>query len=38
MAGGQNDDANRDIVRQVRAELNPAVFAGLPDVQDVRDR
>ena len=33
MGGNQNDDANRDIVRQVRAELNPAVFAGLPDVQ-----
>ena len=33
MGGNQNDDANRDIVRKVRTELNPAVFAGLPDVQ-----
>ena len=33
MAGNQNDDANRDLVRKVRTELNPAVFAGLPDVQ-----
>lgn len=33
MAGGQNDEANRNVVRQVRSELNPAVFGGLPDVR-----
>ena len=33
MAGGQNDAANREIVRHVRADLNPAVFGGLADVQ-----
>ncbi len=33
MAGGQNDEANRAIVRQFRAELLPAVFGGLPDVR-----
>src|SRR4249919_2737460 len=33
MGGNRNDDVNRDIVRKVRAELTPAVFAGLPGVQ-----
>ena len=33
MGGNRNDDANRDIVRKVRTELTPAVFASLPDVQ-----
>ena len=33
MGGGRNDDANRDLVRQVRTELNPTVFAGLPGVR-----
>ena len=33
MAGGQNDEANRNLVRQVRSELNPSVFGGLPDVR-----
>ena len=33
MAGGQNDEANRNLVRQVRSELNPTVFDGLPDVR-----
>ena len=33
MAGGQNDEANRAIVRQVRSELNPSVFGGLADVR-----
>ena len=33
MAGGQNDEANRNLVRQVRSELNPSVFDGLPDVR-----
>ena len=28
MAGGQNDEANRNLVRQVRSELDPAVFGG----------
>ena len=31
MAGDQNDEANRDLVRQVRSQLDPAVFGGLPD-------
>jgi RND superfamily putative drug exporter len=33
MAGGQNDEANRDIVRQVRRDLNPSIFGGLADVR-----
>ena len=33
MGGNRNDDVNRDIVRKVRTELTPAVFASLPDVQ-----
>jgi RND superfamily putative drug exporter len=33
MGGNRNDDANRDIVRKVRTELTPAVFASLPEVQ-----
>ncbi|HEY8818212.1 MAG TPA: MMPL family transporter [Candidatus Limnocylindrales bacterium] len=33
MAGGQNDEANRQLVRQARTQLTPAVFAGLPDVR-----
>lgn len=33
MAGGQNDEANRNLVRQVRRELDPSVFGGLPDVR-----
>src|SRR3954469_10074360 len=33
MGGNRNDDANRNIVRKVRTELTPAVFAGLPDVR-----
>jgi putative drug exporter of the RND superfamily len=33
MAGGQNDPANWDVVRQVRSELNPSIFGGLADVR-----
>jgi RND superfamily putative drug exporter len=33
MGGNRNDDVNRDIVRKVRTELTPAVFASLPDVR-----
>ena len=33
MAGGQNDEANRDLVRQARSQLDPAVFGSLPDVR-----
>jgi RND superfamily putative drug exporter len=33
MAGGQNDVANRAIVREVRSEVVPAVFAGLTGVE-----
>jgi uncharacterized membrane protein YdfJ with MMPL/SSD domain len=33
MAGGQNDKANWDLVRQVRAELNPSVFGHLTEVR-----
>ncbi len=33
MAGGQNDEANRVIVSDVRRDIVPAVFGGLPDVQ-----
>jgi uncharacterized membrane protein YdfJ with MMPL/SSD domain len=32
MAGGQNDERNRDIVREVRRDLVPAAFAGLASV------
>ena len=33
MAGGQNDEHNRAIVRDVRRDLAPAAFASLPDVR-----
>ena len=33
MAGGLNDEVNRELVRHVRSDLNPAVFAALPDVR-----
>jgi len=33
MAGNQNDEANRQLVRRARTELAPAVFGGLPDVR-----
>ncbi|MFL5678241.1 MAG: MMPL family transporter, partial [Chloroflexota bacterium] len=33
MGGNRNDDANRDIVRKVRADVKPAIFGSLPDVQ-----
>ena len=33
MSGTQNDNANRDIVREARSTLRPAVFGSLPDVQ-----
>lgn len=33
MAGRQNDQANWNLVRQVRTELNPSVFGGLPEVR-----
>ena len=33
MSGGQNDIANRQIVRDVRTTVVPRVFGGLPDVQ-----
>ena len=33
MGGNRNDDVNRDIVRKVRTDLNPAIFASLPDVK-----
>ncbi len=33
MAGSLNDEVNRDLVRSVRSDLNPAVFAALPDVR-----
>ena len=33
MAGSLNDEVNRQLVRDVRSELNPTVFAGLPDVR-----
>ena len=32
MAGGQNDQHNRDIVREVRRDIVPAAFAGMDDV------
>ena len=32
MAGGQNDEHNRDIIREVRRDLVPAAFAAFPDV------
>jgi uncharacterized membrane protein YdfJ with MMPL/SSD domain len=32
MAGGRNDEHNREIVREVRRDLVPAAFAGLADV------
>ncbi|MDQ3408145.1 MAG: MMPL family transporter [Chloroflexota bacterium] len=33
MSGSQNDPSNREIVREVRSEVVPAVFVGLPGVQ-----
>jgi putative drug exporter of the RND superfamily len=33
MAGGGNDEGNRTLVRQVRQQLDPAVFGALPDVR-----
>jgi RND superfamily putative drug exporter len=33
MAGGQNDEANRNLVRQVRSELTPSIFGSLPDIR-----
>src|SRR5258706_2531273 len=33
MGGGENDQANRDIVRQVRTELNPSIFGQLLDTR-----
>jgi RND superfamily putative drug exporter len=32
MSGGENDPANWQIVRHVRADIVPAIFGGLPDV------
>ncbi len=32
MAGGRNDERNRDLVREVRRDIVPVAFAGLPDV------
>ena len=32
MAGGRNDQHNRDVVREVRRDIVPAVFGDLPDV------
>jgi RND superfamily putative drug exporter len=34
MTGGRNDEANRDIVREIRSEIRPAVFGG-PQFADV---
>ena len=33
MSGGQNDEHNREIVREVRRDLVPQAFANLPDVK-----
>ena len=33
MGGNRNDEVNRALVRQVRTELDPAVFGALPDVR-----
>jgi RND superfamily putative drug exporter len=33
MAGGRNDEANRDLVRHVRSEVNRSVFGGLANVR-----
>ena len=33
MAGGLNDEVNRELVRHMRSDVNPAVFADLPDVR-----
>jgi RND superfamily putative drug exporter len=33
MGGNRNDEANREIVRQVRTELRPAIFGGLDGVR-----
>ena len=33
MGGGENDEANRDVVRQVRTQLDPSIFGALPDTR-----
>ena len=33
MGGGLNDEVNHQLVYRVRSDLNPTVFAGLPDVR-----
>jgi RND superfamily putative drug exporter len=33
MGGAQNDEANRAIVRQVRTQVDPSIFGGLPGVR-----
>ena len=33
MAGGRNDEANRDVVRAVRTQLRPALFGSLSDAR-----
>ncbi len=33
MAGGRNDETNRQLVREARSELAPAVFGSVPDVR-----
>ncbi len=33
MAGGSNDEVNRNLVRQARGDLKPLVFGGLPGVR-----
>jgi len=33
MGGGQNDEANRAIVRQVRTQVDPSIFGGLAGVR-----
>jgi uncharacterized membrane protein YdfJ with MMPL/SSD domain len=33
MAGGQNDESNREIVREMRREVVPGAFGDLPDVE-----
>ena len=33
MAGGQNDESNRELVREVRRDLNPRIFGDVPGVR-----
>jgi RND superfamily putative drug exporter len=33
LAGGQNDEANRNLVRTVRSDLDPSIFGGLDGVR-----